>query len=86
MIGAEADDGQGGLDRVPLFSAGFDDPVGPDAVRADAKPLAPAIDERAHSLQVGVPPAGPLIVGMADMVAKHRSLTANLTHACHDRT
>jgi hypothetical protein len=54
-----------------------------DAGSADEESLARSVCQDADSAEVGLPPAGSHVVGMADPVAVHGALPAYLTCARH---
>ena len=75
---------QGDL-RVPFFlqSARLLDPITLEALGTDPDPLGRAIDQNAHSLQIGVPAPLRAIVGVADVVAGNRPFSAHGANPCH---
>ena len=64
---------KGGLNRLQHFA-------GAKARCTDTDPFHRAVDLRFHALKVGVPAAAVLVVGVADAVARLRTLAAYLTH------
>jgi hypothetical protein len=61
----------------------FDDLAGLDAAGANAHALAAAIDLRFYRLEVYVPAAAGLVVGVRDVVAELRAFAAEITFSCH---
>src|SRR6266851_9126212 len=54
-----------------------------DARRANADLFPHARHDRAHALQVWIPPAAPRVIRMANHVSKMRRFAAELTLQCH---
>jgi hypothetical protein len=67
-------------------SGDFRNPVRLDAGRADGHPLGAAIHACTDFLEIGIPSPACQVVRVADVVAVHRFLSANLTHSCHTGT
>jgi hypothetical protein len=57
--------------------------AGADARGANADMFPHARHDRAHTLQVWIPPAPPRVIRMADHVSKMRRFAAELTLQCH---
>ena len=65
-------------------SGGFNHRAGTDTAGAGIDPhRAAAGIDRPHILQVRQPTAAGLVVGMTDIIAGQRSLSTNITYACH---
>jgi hypothetical protein len=64
-------------------SGGFRYAAESDARRANADLLPHARHDRAHALQVRIPPAPPRVIRVADHVSIMRRFTAELTLQCH---
>jgi hypothetical protein len=84
VIGREANGSgrfAGGGRRVPRLSAGSDlgHPAAADASRANQDSLDSAASRRTHFLQIGLPSALGLIVGVAYVVADRRAFSAKGT-------
>jgi len=62
---------------------GFDDFAAAQAGRADAHALGGRADFGVHGAQVDVPAPLAHVMRVADRVAAHRLLAANLTNLCH---
>jgi hypothetical protein len=75
---------QGDL-RVPFFllSACLLDPITLEALSTHPDPLGRAIDQNAHSLQIGIPAPFRPIIGVADVVAGNRPFSAHGANPCH---
>jgi hypothetical protein len=71
------------LDCAAVNLCGFLNLAALNARRADADALGTALDNRAHRLQIDVPPALRHIVGMADAVAELRPAPAQITYLRH---
>ena len=61
----------------------FGDLAGPNARGAHVNPLRRTADQRAHTLNIRVPPPLGAPVGVADAHPKRGMLAAYLTHRCH---
>jgi len=61
----------------------FDDFASADAGSADPDPGVAAIHDRAHAVQIHVPPPLRDVVGVADLVSKPRAFPAHITNFCH---
>ena len=57
--------------------------VGSEAPRADADPTHAAVNQGADALQIGLEPAGPHVVSVADHAANHRLLSTDFTTLRH---
>jgi len=64
-------------------SGGFRYTAESDARRANADLLPHARHNRAHALQVRIPPAPPRVIRVADHISKMRRFAAELTLQCH---
>ena len=73
--------------RISCFEfqplGGFGDQFGAKASRADLHSNHPSLFGRLHLMEVGIPNLLGLIIGVAHIVAKHRSFSTNITHSCH---
>lgn len=69
---------------VGAVSAGFFHRSGTDAAGADLDVAYAAVFHRPHFLQVRLENLLGLIMGMADIAARHRFLSANFTYVGHD--
>jgi hypothetical protein len=64
-------------------SGGLDDFAAAQTSCADTNALGRAVDERAHSLQVGLKPSWSHVVGVGNRPADHRTLVADLAPLGH---
>src|SRR4030095_13392266 len=64
-------------------SGGLDDFAAAQTARADANAFGRAVDERAHSLQVGLESSWSHIMGVGNRPADHRTLVADLAPLGH---
>jgi hypothetical protein len=64
-------------------SDGFLDLAGAEAARTDTDLLHRSLVEGADPLQVRIPPASRLVVGMAHIVTEPRTFSADFAHFCH---
>jgi len=62
---------------------GFDDLAGPQASGADTQGTHAAFDLRTYFMEIREKTAARGIVGMADIITTHRTLTANITTSSH---
>ncbi len=72
--------GLGGCRRSP---GGFLDLSGPDAPGTHSDAFGLAVDDRPDALEVGIPAAIRLIVGVADVVSEDGALATDFTHSSH---
>jgi hypothetical protein len=61
----------------------FGDQFGAKASGADLHSNHPSLFGRLYLVEVGIPDFSGFIVGVAHIVAKDRSFSANITHFCH---
>ena len=64
-------------------SGGLHDPIGLDALGADAEAFDLPVDEGAYGLQVRIPPPEALIVSVADVVAELWAFATNVASSSH---
>jgi len=67
-----------------MEALGLNDLAGLDAAGADTNPLAGALDDGLDRLQVYIPATPCGVMGVRDVVAELRSLTAKITFLRHD--
>jgi hypothetical protein len=71
--------------EVGLRSGGLGDFSAADAAGADLEGLAGRADDRVHRLEVGLPGALGLVVGVGDVVAYTTSLVTNIARTSHEK-
>jgi hypothetical protein len=77
--------GDGSRNQPALSTSGrFQDLIRLDARCADGEAFGPAIDICPDALKIWKPAATGPVVCVADVVAAHRFLSADVTHFCHE--